>query len=150
MRTRVPNCVPIGRAVLYFFQIVYPLKPPKCPLGQTGIISTWPTTLSRLICKCVPNLVPIGPQAKTCIRLKGYTHRYTRQYTNTYTCTCARTHTPHTHTHHTLSYIDMHLLNYIQEIPGHHTSRCFLQETTIIFNVNNLLGVSYIIQIARM
>ena len=148
MRTRVPNCVPIGRAVLYFFQIVYPLKPLKCPLGQTGIISTWPTTLSRLICMCVPNLVPIGPQAKTCIRLKGYTQRYTHLHTHTHTH--AHAHTHHTHTTHTLSYIDMYLLNYIQEIPGHHTSRCFLQETTIIFKVNYLLGVSYIIQIARM
>ena len=36
---------------------------------------------------CVPNLVPIGPQTATCIRLEGYTHT-------------------HTHTH-TLSYIDI-------------------------------------------
>ena len=36
---------------------------------------------------CVPNLVPIGPEMATCIRLEGYTHT-------------------HTHTH-TLSYIDI-------------------------------------------
>ena len=28
----------------------------------------------------VPNLVPIGPQTATCIRLEGYTHRHTLSY----------------------------------------------------------------------
>ena len=37
----------------------------------------------------VPNLVPIGPQAATCIRPEGYTHRQTDRQT------------------HTLSYIDI-------------------------------------------
>ena len=39
----------------------------------------------------VPNLVPIGPQAATCIRPEGYTHRQTDRQTDT----------------HTLSYIDL-------------------------------------------
>ena len=39
----------------------------------------------------VPNLVPIGPQAATCIRPEGYTHRQTDRQTDT----------------HTLSYIDI-------------------------------------------
>ena len=29
---------------------------------------------------CVLNLVPIGPQTATCIRLEGYTHRHTLSY----------------------------------------------------------------------
>ena len=29
---------------------------------------------------CVPNLVSIGPQTATCIRLEGYTHRHTLSY----------------------------------------------------------------------
>ena len=29
---------------------------------------------------CVPNLVPIGPQATTCIPSEGYTHRHTLSY----------------------------------------------------------------------
>ena len=29
---------------------------------------------------CVPNVVPIGPQTPTCIRLEGYTHRHTLSY----------------------------------------------------------------------
>ena len=29
---------------------------------------------------CVPNLVPIGPQTATCIRLEGYTHTHTLLY----------------------------------------------------------------------
>ena len=53
-------------------------------MGQIFIL---PTTFSMWICMCVPNLVPIGPQTATCIRLEGYTHT-------------------HTHTH-TLSYIDI-------------------------------------------
>ena len=44
----------------------------------------------------VPNLVPIGPQAATCIRPEGYTHRQTDRQTDT----------------HTLSYIDIDLLLY--------------------------------------
>ena len=46
---------------------------------------------------CVPNLVPIGPQTATCIRLEGYTHT-------------------HTHTH-TLSYIDIEEGE--RDSPGH-------------------------------
>ena len=33
----------------------------------------------------VPNLVPIGPQAATCIRREGYTHRQTDRQTHTHT-----------------------------------------------------------------
>ena len=40
---------------------------------------------------CVQNLVPIGPQATTCIPSEGYTHRQTDRQTDT----------------HTLSYIDI-------------------------------------------
>ena len=29
---------------------------------------------------CVPNLVPIGPETATCIRLERYTHRHTLSY----------------------------------------------------------------------
>ena len=29
---------------------------------------------------CVPNLVPIGPETATCIRLERYTHRHTFSY----------------------------------------------------------------------
>ena len=29
---------------------------------------------------CVPNLVPIGPQTATCIRLEGYTHTHARTH----------------------------------------------------------------------
>ena len=29
---------------------------------------------------CVPNLVPIGPQATTCILSEEYTHRHTLSY----------------------------------------------------------------------
>ena len=32
---------------------------------------------------CVQNLVPIGPQATTCIPLEGYTHRQTDRHTHT-------------------------------------------------------------------
>ena len=44
----------------------------------------------------VPNLVPIGPQAATCIRPEGYTHRQTDRQTDT----------------HTLSYIDIDKRNF--------------------------------------
>ena len=40
---------------------------------------------------CVQNLVPIGPQATTCIPSEGYTHTQTDRQTET----------------HTLSYIDI-------------------------------------------
>ena len=56
---------------------------------------------------CVPNLVPIGPQPATCIRLEGYTHT-------------------HTHTH-TLSYIDIDLIFNTSTRPPHftdHTQNC--------------------------
>ena len=33
---------------------------------------------------CVQNLVPIGPQATTCIRSEGYTHRQTDTHTLSY------------------------------------------------------------------
>ena len=33
---------------------------------------------------CVPNLVPIGPQATTCIPSEGYTHTYTHTHTLSY------------------------------------------------------------------
>ena len=29
---------------------------------------------------CMPNLVPIGPETATCIRLERYTHRHTLSY----------------------------------------------------------------------
>ena len=48
-----------------YFSISDPLKPPMCPLGHTGQIFILPTTFSRWICLCVPNLVPIGPQTAT-------------------------------------------------------------------------------------
>ena len=31
---------------------------------------------------CVQNLVPIGPQATTCIPSEGYTHRHTHTHTH--------------------------------------------------------------------
>ena len=62
------------------FSISDPLKPPMCPLGHTGRIFILPTTFSRWICMCVSNLVPIGPETATCIRLERYTHRHTLSY----------------------------------------------------------------------
>ena len=40
--------------------------------------------LLRTISMCVPNLVPIGPQAATCIRPEGYTHTQTDTHTLSY------------------------------------------------------------------
>ena len=48
---------------------------------------------------CVQNLVPIGPQATTCIPSEGYTHRQTDRQTET----------------HTLSYIDINFRNDINK-----------------------------------
>ena len=67
------------------FWISDPLKPPKPPLGNTGLIFIELTTIRRWICMCVPNLVPIGPQATTCIASEGYTHRHTDTHTHTHT-----------------------------------------------------------------
>ena len=78
-----------GLATFPHLSISYPLKPPKCPLGHTGKMFISPITFSRWICMCVPNLVPIGPQTATCIRLERIkTHTHARTHTRT-----------HTHTH---------------------------------------------------
>ena len=63
-----------------------PLKPPNSPLCDTGEIFILPTTFSRWICMCVPNLVPIGPQTATCVRLEGYTHTRTHSLLYRYRC----------------------------------------------------------------
>ena len=52
-----------------------------CPLGHTGQILILPTTFSRWVCMCVPNLVPIGPQTATCtLYMLGRIHTQTHTH----------------------------------------------------------------------
>ena len=67
------------------FVIFWPLNPPpQMPPRSHGVIFISPITISRWISMRVPNLVPIGPQAATCIRPEGYTH--TQTHTLLYRC----------------------------------------------------------------
>ena len=52
------------------------------PPRSNGVIFVSPITISRWISMCVPNLVPIGPQAATCIRPEGYTHTHRQTHTH--------------------------------------------------------------------
>ena len=69
-----------GLVVIPDFWISYPLKPPKPPLGNTGLIFIYLTTFWRWICMCVQNLVPIGPQATDDVYTVGRIHTQTHTY----------------------------------------------------------------------
>ena len=56
------------------------------PPRSHGVIFISPITISIWICMRVPNLIPIGPQAATCIRPEGYTHRHTHTLLYRYRC----------------------------------------------------------------